>query len=320
MRSDSPHTIDNTILHAIISSIKNHVRRCRTFDKKIMNYQIIGDSCCDFTEEMKADSHFVSVPLTLELPDYSVTDDYSFDQLDFLKRVKACPTEPKTACPSPEAFEKAIENSPAEEIYVVTISEHLSGSYQSAMVGKQLFEEAHPDLMGKKIHICGSDSASSGQCKLCLEIKACKDKGMLFDETVSYIETIRKDMQTYFVLESLETLRKNGRLSAVQYLLVSALNIKPVMGADGGVIVKRDQTRGMNRALKRMVELAVERAGGPEKAKGKMAVITHVNCPERAELVKKTLLSAADFREVVITNAQGVATVYANDGGIVLAV
>ncbi len=285
-----------------------------------MDYQIIGDSCCDYTEEMKKDPAFVSIPLTLELPGYSVIDDYNFDQVEFLKHVKESPTEPKTACPSPEAFAQAMEKSEAKELYVVTLSEHLSGSYQSAVVGCQLFEEAHPDLMGKKIYVCGSDSASAGQCKICLEIQEQKAQGRSFEEVVSYLETLRKDMQTYFVLESLETLRKNGRLSAVQYLLVSALNIKPVMGADGGVIVKRDQQRGMHRALKKMAEIAVKRAGGAEKTKDLRAVITHVNCPDRAELVKQNLLTLAPFRDIVITNAQGVATVYANDGGIVLAV
>ena len=110
-----------------------------------MNYKIIGDSCCDYTPELKADPHFTIVPLTLEIGDYSVVDDEHFDQLDFLKRVHASPIGAKTACPSPEAYMKAMEDSDAEEVYVITLSEHLSGSYQAAVIGKQMYEEEHPD-------------------------------------------------------------------------------------------------------------------------------------------------------------------------------
>lgn len=284
-----------------------------------MQYKIIGDSCTDFTPEMWASPVYASVPLVLELGDYSVVDDENFNQRDFLNRVAASPVGPKTACPSPEAYMRAIEESDAEEVYIVTLSEHLSGSYQSAMVGLQMFEEQHPDLMGKRVHVFGSDSAASGECNLCLEIRERKENGESFDELVKNISEKIRRMRTYFVLESLETLRKNGRLSTVKSLLATALNIKPVMGAIDGVIVQLDKQRGTNKALKRMVELAVKGAGGAEATAALRVVITHVDAAERAELVKQELLSLAPFREVVITNARGVSTVYASDQGIVIA-
>lgn len=284
-----------------------------------MRYKIIGDSCSDFTEEMWESPVFESIPLILEIGDYSVVDDRSFNQRDFLDRVAKSPIGAKTACPSPESYKNAIESSDAEEVYIVTLSEHLSGSYQSAVVGLQMFEEAHPDFMGKKVHVFGSDSAAAGQCNLCLEIRERKENGESFEEVVKNITEKIHQMRTYFVLESLDTLRKNGRLSAVKSFLASALNIKPVMGAIDGVIIQIENQRGMNKALKRMVEIAVERAGGAERTKDLRIVITHVDAPERAEFVKQELLKIAPFRDIVITNAQGVASVYANDQGIVIA-
>ena len=106
-----------------------------------MSYQIIADSCGDFTEEMHKNSVFRSVPLTLEIGSYSILDDEHFDQLDFLKRVKESPVGPKTACPSPEAFQKAIAESDAEEVYIVTLSAKLSGTFQAATIGQSLYEE-----------------------------------------------------------------------------------------------------------------------------------------------------------------------------------
>ena len=80
------------------------------------------------------------------------------------------------------------------------------------------------------------------------------------------------------------------------------------MGADHGVIIKLDQARGINKGLQRMCDIAIKE------------VVCHVNNPERGEYVKQELAKRASFKEIVVTNAAGVATVYANDGGIVLAI
>ena len=89
-----------------------------------MLYKIIGDSCMDLTEELKLDPHFQMIPLTLQIGDYKVTDDETFNQKEFLAKVKASSECPKTACPSPESFKEAFEGE-AEYIFVVTLSNHL---------------------------------------------------------------------------------------------------------------------------------------------------------------------------------------------------
>lgn len=284
-----------------------------------MNYKVIGDSCCDYTPELKADPHFTIVPLTLEIGDYTIIDDEKFDQKDFLRRLAESPIGPKTACPSPEAYRDAIEKADADEVYIITLSQHLSGSFQSAVVGQQMYEEETPEADRKKVRVFSSDSASSGQLNLCLLIKELKEEGTSFEEVCRILDEKIDVMKTWFVLESLETLRKNGRLSAVKSLIASALNIKPVMSAEHGVIIKVDQQRGMNKALKKMIELSVAHAGGPEKTKDLRLCIAHVNNPERAAFVKEEYLKVAPFRDVVITDTMGVATIYGNDGGIVVA-
>lgn len=284
-----------------------------------MNYKVIGDSCCDYTPELKADPHFTIVPLTLEIGDYTIIDDEKFDQKDFLRRVAESPIGPKTACPSPEAYRDAIEKSDADEVYIITLSQHLSGSFQSAVVGQQMYEEETPEADRKKVRVFSSDSASSGQLNLCLLIKELKEEGTSFEEVCRILDEKIDVMKTWFVLESLETLRKNGRLSAVKSLIASALNIKPVMSAEHGVIIKADQQRGMNKALKKMIELSVAHAGGPEKTKDLRLCISHVNNPERAAFVKEEYLKVAPFRDVVITDTMGVATIYGSDGGIIIA-
>lgn len=284
-----------------------------------MTYKIIGDSCLDLTEELKKDPGFQMIPLTLQVGNVQVTDDETFDQSAFIEMVKACPECPKTACPSPESFKKAYEEADVDAVFVITLSNHLSGSYNSAVLAKELYEEEKKEAgetVTKKIAVIDSLSASSGELDQALYIRDLCEQGLDFETVAEMAEAYSHRMKTYFVLETLDTLRKNGRLSGLQAFFATALNIKPVMGAEEGVIIKLDQARGINKALQRMCDIAVKETGDTS---GKRVVICHVNHQERALYVKAELEKRASFKEIVITEAAGVATVYANDGGIILA-
>ncbi|MDO5349774.1 MAG: DegV family protein [Lachnospiraceae bacterium] len=277
-----------------------------------MTYKIIGDSCLDLTAELKKDPHFQIVPLTLQVGQTTVIDDETFDQKRFIQLMKDCPDCPKTACPSPELFKEAYR-CPEENIFVICLSEHLSGTYNSAVLGKQLYEEEYGP---KNICVLSSHSASAGELNLALYIQDLCQQGLPFAEIEKRAVAYRDDMRTCFVLESLDYLRKNGRLSGLQAFFATTLNIKPVMSADSGVIIKVDQARGITKALQRMCDYAVNVV---EDAKDRVLVIAHCNCPERAQLVKKEMEKRSSFRDIIITETAGVATVYANDGGIVIA-
>lgn len=277
-----------------------------------MTYKIIGDSCLDLTRELKKDPHFQTVPLTLQVGQVTVTDDEQFDQKAFIQLMKNSPECPKTACPSPERFKEAYA-CPEENVFVICLSEHLSGTYSSACLGKKLYEEEY----GKKnICVLSSDSAAAGELNLALYIRDLCEQSVPFEEIVKRASAYRDDMKTYFVLESLDYLRKNGRLSGLQAFFATTLNIKPVMAGDKGVIVKVDQARGIMKALQRMCDHAVRAVGDTRE---RVLVISHCNCPERAQFVKEEMEKRGSYRDVIITEGAGVTTVYANDGGIVIA-
>ena len=201
----------------------------------------------------------------------------------------------------------------AENIFVVTLSGPLSGSYNSAVLAKALYEEEYGH---KNICIINSESASSGELNIALHIRDLCEQGLPFEEIEKEANAYRDRMNTYFVLESLDTLRKNGRLTGLSAFFATTLNIKPVMGAEKGQIIKLDQARGINKALQKMAEYVIKEGGNTDE---KRLVISHVNAPERAQYVKEILCSKAKFREVVVTDTAGVSTVYANDGGIIVA-
>ena len=278
-----------------------------------MSFHIVADSCCELTADMKKRGNIEIAPLTLEVGGESILDDETFDQKYFLKRVAECPECPKSACPSPDYFRKSFLNG-AERFYAVTLSAQLSGSYNSAVLGANLAQEENEDL---KIHVFNSRSASIGETLIVKKIVECEEAGMSFERVVETVELYISTQNTYFVLENLETLRKNGRLSKAKALVASALKIKPVMGATPeGDIVQLDQARGINKALMKMVDAIVNDA---QHVENKTLAISHCNCPERAEMVKEALLERLAVQDVFVLDTQGVSSMYANDGGIIIA-
>ena len=279
-----------------------------------MEYRIVVDSCGELTDEMKKSGIYKTASLSMEVDGVHIQDDESFDQADFLKRVAESSECPKSSCPSPEKYME-LYHCEAERVYAVTLSAELSGSHNSAELGRKLYEE---ESGRKQIHVFNSRSASVGESLIALKIQECEEKGMSFEEVVATVEHYISGQHTFFVLENLETLRKNGRLSKVKALVASALKIKPVMGStDEGTICQLDQARGMNRALIKMVEQVIEKTAD---SADKVLAISHCNCPARAQVLKEAFQERMKLAKVVVLDTAGVSSMYANDGGVIVAV
>ena len=279
-----------------------------------MSYKIIIDSCGELLDQWKEDQRFESVALILNVGGENIIDDDTFNQSIFLKKVAECSECPKSACPSPERYMRAFDCD-ADHIYAVTLSAELSGSYNSAVLGKNLLLEEKP---GRKIHVFNSKSASVGQTLIGMKIQECEEAGYPFEKVIETVDAYIEEQHTFFVLDNLETLRKNGRLSKVKALVASALKIKPVMGStDEGAICQLDQARGINKALVKMAQQIVEKT---QNSGAKVLAISHCNCKERAQLLQKALQERMPMKDVVILDTAGVSSMYANDGGVIVAV
>ena len=156
-----------------------------------MSYKIIVDSCCELPEKYKKDPAVQIVPLGLEVGDYRIEDDENFNQKEFLEKVAAYPLCPKSYCPSPEKYREACRTE-ADEVYIITLSSHLSGSYNSAELGKALYNEKYGD---KKIHVIDSESASCGETQIAMRILEYKKRGYDFEETVKRAERFRSNLK-----------------------------------------------------------------------------------------------------------------------------
>ncbi len=285
-----------------------------------MRYKIVIDSCGELTDCLKKDGHFENVPLSLDVDDYHIIDDETFDQQEFLRKVKESENCPKSSCPTPARFLDAFGEE-TEHLYMITLSSQLSGSYNSAMLAKGLYEEKLEEgeaTQNMKIHVFDSRSASIGETLIGMKIQEYEEAGCSFEQVVEGVERYIDGMNTFFVLETLETLRKNGRLSNLKAMLATALNIKPVMGSTKlGSIQQLGQARGMNKALETMVSKMLSVTKNCEE---KVLAIAHCNCPERAGRVKERIEQLACFKKIIIVNTAGVSSMYANDGGVILAV
>ena len=244
-----------------------------------MSFKIVVDSCCDLSPQMLKDPCFVKVPLTIRSNGSTFVDDEGFDQADLLWSMRQSEDAPSTSCPSPQSYLDAYRGG-AEDVYVVTLSALLSGSHNSAVQGKLLLEEEEPQV---NVHVFNSCSASSGEVLTALKIRELASSGMAFKHVVREVEQFIYQMQTLFVLESLENLRKNGRLTRLQAVVTGALKIKLLMAATPeGEICKLGQALTTRQALVKMVD---KMAGDPGH-QGKTLAITHCNCLERAFQVK----------------------------------
>ena len=196
---------------------------------------------------------------------------------------------------------------------MVTLSGKLSGSYNAAMQARAIYREEG----GRgNVHVFDSRSASAGQAQIALLIRELASRKLPFAQVVEQVEAYISRMQTTFVLENLDNLAKNGRLTRVQSLVTGALRVKLLMGGTReGEIEKLGQGLSIRQTLARMVSRMAEN----KDHVGRRLIIAHCNCPERAQFVKEEMEKRGSYRDVVITEGAGVTTVYANDGGIVIA-
>ncbi|MDL2325245.1 DegV family protein [Ruminococcaceae bacterium OttesenSCG-928-A16] len=281
-----------------------------------MQIQIIADSCCDVTPAMRSTLHLLSAPLKITIDgDKHYVDDANINVKNLLADMKATKNPVSTAAPAPEEFAELMRT--AEASVVVTLSHHLSGSFNAAMAARQMVLEESPE---RKILVLDSKSASAGETRIVLELNKRIGEGATFEQLEEEMPLFINNMRTYFVLEDLGTLIKNGRIPRMAGMLGTMLMLRPIMGENGdGEIISLEKVRGTQKALARLVEMLAEKTSTAIKNSLTM-VLSYCNCPERAAELKKDFLATCPaLAEVIMVPTSGLSSTYANNGGIVIA-
>ena len=275
-----------------------------------MEYKIVADSSCDLNEELESKMDVSLVPFRIDIDDSSFIDDENIDLKKLVSTMKASPNPIKSSCPSPGDFKERYVD--AENVFVVTISKELSGTYNSAILAKDMMIE---EMKEKFIHVFNSRSASVGETLTALKIKECLDNKMPKEQLVEKVEQYIEDMKTFFISDDLSNLIKNGRISKTQGLIANVLNIKPIMKAtDDGNIEAVEKIRGSKKAFKRLAEIIAESG---VKFDERILAISHANALQKALDLKEDL-AGLKFKDVIIVETKGLSTLYVNDGGIIV--
>ena len=277
---------------------------------------ILADSCCDLSPELLKKTQAKIAPLTITIDDTHYVDDGTVDIPPYLAARKASKNPVRSACPSPDLYAEDIKAAD-DDCFIITLSSKLSGSHNAAVLGVQLAEEDMPE---KKVHVFDSESASAGETYLALMIHDLIAAGKSFEQIVETVEEKIRSMHTLFVLDSLDNLVKNGRISKTVALLANVLSIRLLMSDDGhGSIKNISKARGIKGALTQMVETCRKHTEGLAAASQRL-VISYCNCPERARQVRDMIREKCPaIGEIVMTPTSALSSMYANDGGVVIA-
>lgn len=218
-----------------------------------MKVKIIVDSTADMPLEMK--EHISVVPLTIRFGDQEFIDGVTIDSKQFYEMLVECDQLPTTSQASPfvfsEAYEQALEE--ADQVVVLTVSSRLSGTYQSAAIAA----EEYPG----KVYVVDSQSVAIGTGILAQYALKLADRELDAEEIAWRLMQKREDIRVIAMLDTLEYLKKGGRISATAALAGGLLNIKPVISIENGEIRMLGKARGSRQANNLLVQ-EIGKAGG----------------------------------------------------------
>lgn len=276
-------------------------------------YKIISDSSCDLNKDEIKNMNVSYVPFKITIDGKEYVDDNNFNLSEFLNHMKNSPNPIKTSCPAPFEYMQEIEKNKDKDIYLVTISSKLSGSFNAAQVAAEEAREKYP---GIKIGLVDSKSASAGQTRTVLKLLDYLKEDSTFEETMDKIKEFIDSQITMFVLESLQNLIKNGRIKKSAGLIANVLNIRPIMKSNDGEIELYEMNRGMKKSLERLA-LAV----GKEKKdnSNNIICISHVDAKERADNLAQRFRELYKPKDIIVRQTNGLSAGYADIGGIVVA-
>ncbi|HET9729293.1 MAG TPA: DegV family protein [Acidimicrobiia bacterium] len=234
-----------------------------------MPVRIVTDSACDLPESMCKDLGIEVVPLTIRFGDREYVDREQLSTDDFWRLLESSPTLPETAAPSIGAFEerfRSLSDAGVDGIVCINLSARLSATMQSAQVAAKAIDGATP------ITIIDSQSASMGIGNLVLHAARRAQAGATLDEIVHEVETRRARQHVYAALDTLEYLRKGGRIGGAQAFLGSMLSIKPIIEVVDGAVEEGGKVRTRSKALRFLVDklpdkvelLSILHSGAPD--------------------------------------------------------
>lgn len=266
----------------------------------------ITDSTAYLPDDFVKQHKITVVPLNLHWDEKVYKDNVDITAQAFYEKLEKSDSMPSTSQPSAGEFLEAYKSAAkgVDALVAVVISSGISGTYNSAVLAKNEFSDIPVEVIDSKVTAAG--------LVFMLEAMIAKaEKGAGLDEAVKAADDVLASMGVYFVVDTLKYLHKGGRIGGASAFLGSALDLKPILYLNSaGAIDALEKVRTKKKAVKRLVDLAVKKAGGKKAHIG----VLHANAPVEAEALKTELESQIDCEEIGIFPISPVIGTHAGPG------
>jgi DegV family protein with EDD domain len=274
------------------------------------NVRIVTDSTADLPKEIREQWEIEMVPLKVHFGDETFLDGVTIEASQFYEKLAKAKELPTTSQPAPSDFldvYRKLAEQPGAEIISIHLSSAFSGTFQSAMLAKSMLEN------DADISIVDSKSASCGIGLLVVEAAKAAKAGKSKAECLEIVDRLRRSMQLYFLVDTLEYLHKGGRIGKAQALFGSLLNIKPILTIDDdGMVAPVEKVRGQKKAMARIVERIKEKHAG-ERVK---LYIAHANALDTAQDIAALIEEQIRVEEIQYTYIGPVIGTHAGPGAV----
>ncbi len=275
-----------------------------------MKWNIIADSSCDLfdLEEASADIAYLNVPFIISIETQEYIDDESLDTAELVAKMKESKKASSTACPSPDSWLEKMDKD-AYNI-CVTISKNLSGSYNSALIAAQMFNEA--GAAGKAAIV---DGRATGPAAVLAVRKLTEliSEGFEFEEVVSKTEKYIEGMNTVFALSSFDNLIKAGRMGKLAGVLAASLDFRGVGVEEDGRIKFKAKVRGKKKMTQTMIDVMRENSFS-----GGEVVVSHCHNEVLAQKLCDEIKSEWKDTQITVMHTRGLNSYYAEKGGLIV--
>lgn len=265
-------------------------------------FAVVTDSTADMTREIALQNDVHVVPLSVTIGNETYEDGV-LTQTEFFERMRSAPTLPTTSQPSigalEEAYGRALET--ADSVIAVHVSSRLTGVVETATAAARQFDG--------RVHVFDSRNLSWGLGWQVLEAASASREGLDVSDAIARLERARERVKIIVTLDSLENLRRGGRIGAVASLVGSVLNVKVSIVVDpSGAFVPLERSRGDSAALQHMLDWISQQMGG---ADGGRFAVGHAMSPEKAQRLAESIAQRWRVTELVMYEAGSVISTHA---------
>lgn len=271
-----------------------------------MKYKIVADSSCNVVTG--EDGVFASVPMKI-VAEKEYVDDAALDVGQMVEDLKHYKGKSGSSCPNVGEWLEAFGD--AEEVFGITISKHLSGSYNAARHAADTYMAEHPD---RKVFIFDSLATGPEMMMLAEKIRQCEEQGDDFETTKETVLAYHNHLHTLFCLESMNNLARNGRVNIAVAKIAGALGIRVAGEAKGGQVTPVHKPRGAKKTTQMLVDMMVERGFQD----GGYLRVAHCFAQTAASDFRDAVMARFPHTRFVLETTTALCSYYAEVGGLII--